>query len=400
MDTIHGGADDDRIVNRAGGWLLGDNGNDTITGLTDAATFIDGGPGDDQITGGLDNTTVGYLFAISGVNVGIAVFGPQAVGGGMGTDTLRNVNFLVGSGFNDTLTGGEPVDGLVGGSGDDRLQAGLGADTFYPGAGDDVVTLASRDDTVAYGDFTSAGIIVSGATGPVTVDLRIVGPQTVGGGMGVDVVYGAGNLSGGRFSDILIGSDARNVITGEDGDDTLNGVGGDDFLDGGLGNNQLLGGDGDDHLFGRNGQTALYGENGDDTIEGGSGFDDVNGGAGADSINAALAAGNTGDRLRGGQGDDVIIAGAGNDYISGDRGSDTETGGAGADIFHSSQNAGVDRVLDFHPTEGDRVMLDAGTTYTVSQVGGDTMVDMGGGNEVVLVGVQMSSLSDGWIFTG
>jgi hypothetical protein len=50
--------------------------------------------------------------------------------------------------------------------------------------------------------------------------------------------------------------------------------------------------------------------------------------------------------------------------------------------------------------EGDRVMLDRGTTYTVSQVGADTVIDMGGGNQMILVNVQLSSLKDGWIFEG
>src|SRR6185503_1938340 len=106
------------------------------------------------------------------------------------------------------------------------------------------------------------------------------------------------------------------------------------------------------------------------------------------------------DQVRGGQGDDSISGGAGGDYISGDRGNDTETGGAGADIFHSFSGAGIDRVLDFHLGEGDRVMLDPGTAFTVSQVGADTVVDMGNGDQLILVGVQMSTLTPGWIFTG
>jgi serralysin len=70
----------------------------------------------------------------------------------------------------------------------------------------------------------------------------------------------------------------------------------------------------------------------------------------------------------------------------------------GADLFHGSQDAGIDRVLDFHLSEGDRVFLDPGTTYSLSQVGADTVLDMGGGNQMVLVGVQLLSLSPGWVF--
>jgi len=55
-------------------------------------------------------------------------------------------------------------------------------------------------------------------------------------------------------------------------------------------------------------------------------------------------------------------------------------------------------VLDFNIGEGDRVMLDPGTTYTLSQAGADTVIDMGGGNQMILVGVQMATLTPGWIF--
>jgi hypothetical protein len=43
-------------------------------------------------------------------------------------------------------------------------------------------------------------------------------------------------------------------------------------------------------------------------------------------------------------------------------------------------------------------MLDSGTQFTVSQVGGDTVISMTGGGQMVLVGATMSSLTPGWIF--
>ena len=62
-------------------------------------------------------------------------------------------------------------------------------------------------------------------------------------------------------------------------------------------------------------------------------------------------------------------------------------------------HAGIDRVLDFHLSEGDRVLLDPGTTYTLSQVAADTVIDMGGGHQMILVGVQLSTLTPGWLVT-
>ena len=55
-------------------------------------------------------------------------------------------------------------------------------------------------------------------------------------------------------------------------------------------------------------------------------------------------------------------------------------------------------MTDFNLAEGDRVQLDPGTVYTVSQVGSDTVVNMTGGGQLILVGVQMASLTTGWIF--
>ena len=50
--------------------------------------------------------------------------------------------------------------------------------------------------------------------------------------------------------------------------------------------------------------------------------------------------------------------------------------------------------------EGDHVLLDPGTTFAVHQVGADTVIDMGGANQMILVGVSMSSLTGNWISTG
>jgi hypothetical protein len=57
-------------------------------------------------------------------------------------------------------------------------------------------------------------------------------------------------------------------------------------------------------------------------------------------------------------------------------------------------------VTDFNVSEGDRVRLDPGTIYTLGQVGADTVIDMGAGNQMILQNVQLASLPNGWITVG
>jgi len=240
------------------------------------------------------------------------------------------------------------------------------------------------------------------------------------------------DVRGSAQGDIIYGNPLHNRLSGGGGDDYVDGWDGNDTLDGGAGDDEVWGGLGDDSISDPSGSNYLRGEEGNDRIVGGSGFDDINGNMGDDTCSGGdgqdwvvggkdndslsggadydLVYGNLGndtcdggdgnDIVRGGQGDDMVLGGAGDDYVSGDKGDDTVTGGRGADTFHSFGDAGLDRVTDFNRAEGDRVLLDPGTIYTVAQVGGDTVISMTGGAQMVLVGVSMSSLSGDWITVG
>jgi Ca2+-binding RTX toxin-like protein len=206
------------------------------------------------------------------------------------------------------------------------------------------------------------------------------GNDTEDGGSGADTING--NLG----NDVIKDPSGANYLRGDEGDDSITGGSDFDDINGNMGNDTGHGGPGDDWVVGGRDLDLLYGDDGGDIVYGNLGDDTCDGGAGA-------------DLLRGGQGDDLVTGGAGNDWLSGDRGNDTITGGAGADTFHTFAGAGIDRVTDFHVSEGDKVQVDAGTTYTVSQVGADTVIDMRNGDQMVLVGVQMTTLPTGWIFT-
>jgi serralysin len=220
------------------------------------------------------------------------------------------------------------------------------------------------------------------------------------------------NAYGGSGDDTLVGNAANNSLSGGAGADSIRGAEGDDTINGGAGQNYLRGDDGNDSLIGGAAFDDINGNMGADTIHAGAGDDWAVGGKDNDLIygddGADIVYGNLGndtldgnlgnDIVRGGQGDDLVFGGPGDDWLSGDRGNDTLYGEQGADIFHSFSGAGIDRVMDFSVAEGDRVQLDPGTTYAVTQVGADTVVDMGGGDQLILVGIQKTTLPAGWIF--
>ena len=201
------------------------------------------------------------------------------------------------------------------------------------------------------------------------------------------IMPGAGNdsVAGGSGDDVIIESSGDNYIRGNDGNDSITGGAAFDDINGNQGNDTALGNAGEDWVVGGKDN---------DSLSGGADYDLVYGNLGNDTCN-----GDDGDDIvRGGQGNDIVNGGAGNDYVSGDKGDDTMTGGAGADIFHSFGDAGIDRVTDFNLSQGDRVQLDPGTVFTLRQVGADTVINMTGGGQMTLVGIQLSSLTGNWIF--
>jgi len=205
-------------------------------------------------------------------------------------------------------------------------------------------------------------------------------------------------LNGGGGADSILGFAGDDTIDGGVGNDSIAGAEGNDYLRGGDGVDLIVGMDGNDDINGNKGNDNLGGGNGDDWVVGGQDDDFLTGGEGFDIVYGNLgndiARGENGnDWVRGGQGDDVVEGGDGNDWLWGDRGSDTLTGGAGADIFHSFSGTGSDRITDFNYAQGDRVILDDRTAFALSQVGSDTLILIGGVDQVVLAGVTASGLA-------
>ncbi|HEY8617455.1 sialate O-acetylesterase [Phenylobacterium sp.] len=242
----------------------------------------------------------------------------------------------------------------------------------------DTVGLPMQGDTLHY---APEGYRMIGAEYFRLLSMWRGGGATLAGSGANDTLMGGGgdeSISGGAGLDYLRGGAGRDVIAGGDAFDDVHGNEGDDTASGGVGNDWVVGGKDNDWLYGDAGDDIVYGNLGDDVCDGGVGA----------------------DLVRGGQGNDVLYGWSGNDWLSGDRGDDTLTGGSGADIFHSFGDAGVDRIVDFARWEGDRVQLDPGTTWRVEQQGADTVVVLGGGGRVVLVGVDSATLGGDWLFVG
>ncbi|MGZ9202254.1 MAG: beta strand repeat-containing protein, partial [Caulobacteraceae bacterium] len=83
--------------------LDGAGGKDTLLGNGGADTLI-GGAGADRLDGGGGNDTASYLAAGSAITIDLANKGPQNTGGS-GADTLVKVENVIGSTFNDDLSG-------------------------------------------------------------------------------------------------------------------------------------------------------------------------------------------------------------------------------------------------------------------------------------------------------
>jgi Ca2+-binding RTX toxin-like protein len=241
--------------------------------------------------------------------------------------------------------------------------------------------------------YVEAGAFVDGYAGSYTVGVTqtATGTATAGGpGQVIHGAVGGDTIQAPESNDtITAGSGGANYLRGNGGDDSIQGAAAFDDINGNKGNDTVDGGSG--------GSDFLVGGQGNDLITGHASANQILGNLGNDT----LMSGSGADVVRGGQGDDVIVAGSGDQFLSGDRGNDTITAGSGHDIVHSSQDAGIDRILNFSASH-DVVELDPGTTFSVSQVGADTVIDMGaiGGslNQVILVGVSMSSLTAGAIF--
>ncbi len=143
---------DDNIIHALEGddFVRGNSGDDIIYG-DEGDDRLQGGSGNDILIGGDGLDTADYSDATSAVSVNIQT-GAVSDGHG-GSDTLIEIENIIGSDFNDLLVGNNTYDNTIwGGNGNDNIQGRAGDDVLYGDAGADQLRGADGNDTLYGGD--------------------------------------------------------------------------------------------------------------------------------------------------------------------------------------------------------------------------------------------------------
>ena len=225
----------DTLVLSTVNFVQGTSFGDSMQGSSTVNLFeeFEGKAGNDTIDGGAidlatgsNNNRASYLNAPAGVSVtlglstqdsaGNVTIGSGTASDGYGnTDTLRSINHVRGSAFNDTLTGSN---------------TSLWTEQFEGGAGNDSIVGNGGTDIIRF----------DGATTGVSVDLGSggsVGSGSASDGLnGTDTFTGIEGVRGSNFNDTLAGSDnttqgSIEIFQGAAGNDSIDGKGGFDRID-------------------------------------------------------------------------------------------------------------------------------------------------------------------------
>lgn len=236
-DDLHGDAQSNT--------LLGGVGDDTLTG----------GAGADSLVGGEGTDTASYANAMARVELSLSSGGTSGDAEG---DSYTDIERVVGSAFNDKITGNTSANLIQGGDGDDELVGGRGSDVMFGGAGSDILSNSGDGTHLYYGgaDFSPESEIdtVTYEDLQTAINVSLLSGGSNGAG-GTEKFSGIDNLTGSRESDFMEGDGNVNTLRGKAGNDSLSGLSGndqlfgdvgDDWLDGGLGADLLNGGDGTD----------------------------------------------------------------------------------------------------------------------------------------------------------
>ena len=438
-DNIKTGAMNDVISTYGGNDTLdGGAGADIMSGGLGNDTFYVDNAGDKVIEAngqGMDTIISSVTFSLAGQYIENLTFTGVA---NLNATGNALANTITGNSGNNYIIGGDGSDTLNGGSGADVLVGGLGNDTFYvDNAGDRAVELTNQGTDIVYSTVTfSLG-------GQYIENLTLTGTGSInatGNGLNNTLVGNSGNnvLNGGAGADIMsggLGNDTYYVDNAGDKVTELTNQGTDrvisslsfnlgDFIE-----NLTLTGTANINGMGNALNNILVGNSGNNVLNGGLGVDTMSGGLGNDIYYVT----NTGDKVveLAGQGTDsvfssvsfslggqyienltllgtahlnatgnalanTLVGNSGNNTLDGNLGNDILTGGTGADIFLFGAGSGKDTITDFSAAQNDSLNLHAYTqaNAVLTQVGGDTVIDLGGGNTITVLNTLKTDVSN------
>jgi Ca2+-binding RTX toxin-like protein len=352
-------------------------------------------------------------------------------------------NRLEGLGGNDTLDGGTGSDLLYGGLGDDTYLVDVQSDLIFEVAGEGTDTAITGTSFYLYDNVEN---------------LTLTGTASFAVGNSLNNLITGNALEnliiGGDGADTVSGGAARDAIFGEAGNDVLNGDAGIDYIVAGSGDDVINGGADADEIYGQDGNDSIYGGDdfqtdiivggaGNDTIDGGQAWDQVYGGAGDDVYyvsqevdyvfefageghdtvysrspngfylyaeiedlilldSSPFGVGNNlANKITGNAIGNTLLGGDGNDTLDGGAGTDILWGQAGADTFLVKAGTGLDIIADF-TVGSDKLDIaafgfaDLATAKAnMLQVGTDISVNLGNGDALILIGVNLNSITAG-----
>lgn len=439
FDVLDGGPGDETASGGPG------NGDRLIGGL--GADHLDGGPGDGDVVRGDDSTDTldggdgaqdiaSFALAtppgqgrtednriIDGVIVNLR----NGTATGDGWDTMSGVEDVVGSAFEDELTGDDATNRLDGGPGNDLLNGAGGVDAAFGGSGGDFCLAFALLDSCENGDgqpLVGQGTTVELSRGLDGDTLNVIGTESPNrvlltfDGSSYSVIDSVSRvnpsdnchpispqLNGGAVCPAPEGLTAVVVSLGS-GDDAFavgDGVPGSVAVraNGGYGNDQLIGGPGSDTLeAGEGGNDLLVGGGGIDGLLAGPGADQVQGGDGSDLMIVDDACG--GHQLNGGAGGDNasfsrvaggVVATLGGTAVSRGAGACNPVRIEAAESLEGSNGddmlIGNGRENTFLGRTGNDVIRGKGGRDRIDgAVGADTLLGGGGNDELVAVDGQ------------
>ena len=340
--------------------VLGNDGDDTITGGVNADT-IAGGTNDDVIIGGAGADVLSGDAGADSINGGSEA---DSIEGGAGEDTL------LGGAGNDTIRGGDNNDTITGGAGSDELYGDAGDDVFIFAdaaelAGDTVIDGGADTDTIQVLGTTLDDSFFDTVSNMEAIDFAGTSAHGLTLGANANTAFATGITVTTNLAATSLTVDGSSFtpsmdVTGTNNADTITGGSGDDIITGGAGSDEMTGNGGADTFVFALGDTGI-------TV------------ATADVINGFL----TGvDNIDVGS----LSPGSGDSY--------SEVDGTGRDeaTFTSAANAA------FNPTERDTYVEynanSSGNAWAVTDLNSNGVLDAGD-TFVVLVGVGAAGDVDG-----